>query len=368
MIGSIGLSYLDIDYYKIRELSIMSIDQVIWQIIDHGRDQHIPDPSVIMSSGRGLYLKWYYETTQPGYLMMPRWDKLQHRLWEIYKDFGADRHAIDAARVLRVENTLNLKSGTPCRVIWPDGPEIRKYGFEFLFREVMPVEREALRQRRKERLQNRKVQTAKEEPIRQRGLVYKSSDELNWLRLEDLRKLVAIRGPVPIGQRDTFLFLAVCFSCWTLGFKGLQEEIAGLAQEFCPSLSLKEARTYAGSAIRRWKQSKQGEKIEYKGKLRDPRYIYKNSTLIELLEITEEEQKYMRVIISKEEVRRRRRVKDEQVRRAAGKQIRVDYLSGAARRQIEIEQRLRRGYKASVIAKELGIHRSWIYKIAKKCR
>ncbi|MFH5911704.1 DNA-binding response regulator, partial [Clostridium perfringens] len=41
---------------------------------------------------------------------------------------------------------------------------------------------------------------------------------------------------------------------------------------------------------------------------KNKQYKYKNETLIELLEITEEEQKYMTIIISKEEYKRRDRV------------------------------------------------------------
>ncbi|MGU8435564.1 hypothetical protein ACV3RS_16640 [Clostridium perfringens] len=40
---------------------------------------------------------------------------------------------------------------------------------------------------------------------------------------------------------------------------------------------------------------------------KNKQYKYKNETLIELLEITDEEQKYMTIIISKEEYKRRDR-------------------------------------------------------------
>src|SRR5699024_3983762 len=44
---------------------------------------------------------------------------------------------------------------------------------------------------------------------------------------------------------------------------------------------------------------------------KNKQYKYKNETLIELLEITEEEQKYMIIIISKEEYKRRKRIRNK---------------------------------------------------------
>ena len=49
---------------------------------------------------------------------------------------------------------------------------------------------------------------------------------------------------------------------------------------------------------------------------KNKQYKYKNETLIELLEITEEEQKYMTIIISKEEYKRRENIRGKKLPRA----------------------------------------------------
>ncbi|MGU8479149.1 DNA-binding response regulator, partial [Clostridium perfringens] len=77
---------------------------------------------------------------------------------------------------------------------------------------------------------------------------------------------------------------------------------------------------------------------------KNKQYKYKNETLIELLEITEEEQKYMTIIISKEEYKRRDRVyqkkKYQEQLKAQGKLTKKDRIS---QRREKIKDLLREG-------------------------
>ena len=60
-------------------------------------DEGIPAASLIVSSGRGLYLKWLFETPIPQ-SALPRWNAVQCELVERLQGFGADPMAKDASR------------------------------------------------------------------------------------------------------------------------------------------------------------------------------------------------------------------------------------------------------------------------------
>ena len=76
------------------------------------------------------------------------------------------------------------------------------------------------------------------------------------------------------------------------------EDVLELNKEFIQPLSEKELIRATGSAEKVFKSN-------------DKQYKYKNETLIELLEISEYEQTHMKIIISKEEYKRRHRVREK---------------------------------------------------------
>ena len=99
-------------------------------------DNRIPAPSLVIDSGRGIYLKWLLDPPL-GYKSMPRWQRMQDFLNEALSEYGADRLACDAARVLRIPGTINSTSGTVVSVIG-GYDRIVKYDFEYLEREYLP--------------------------------------------------------------------------------------------------------------------------------------------------------------------------------------------------------------------------------------
>jgi hypothetical protein len=65
----------------------------------------MPEPTLAISSGRGLYLLWLHSPIPRAAL--PRWTACQHELYEVLRLHGTDRAALAAARVLRVVGTLH---------------------------------------------------------------------------------------------------------------------------------------------------------------------------------------------------------------------------------------------------------------------
>jgi hypothetical protein len=102
------------------------------------------------------------------------------------------------------------------------------------------------------------------------------------------------RGPSPVLQRELYA-LAHQAGGWTEGH----------------------TRSKLQTVFRTAYAAARGEKVQYAGVEVDPRYRFKNQTIIELLEITADEEREMKTIISDEERRRRdRRRKNPEIRAA----------------------------------------------------
>jgi len=84
------------------------------------RSAGIPEPSLVICSGRGLYLVWLHSPV--GWEELVRWQDCQYRIWRVLKPLGADPKARDAARVLRVTGTTNSKNGALVYALRGVGP------------------------------------------------------------------------------------------------------------------------------------------------------------------------------------------------------------------------------------------------------
>ena len=105
-IKSLNALYTDIDCYK----HGFTPEQVIFTLEQDYFDRVIPCPTFIIKSGRGLYLIWKIYQGEDR-KALPIWQKVQEYLYEKLKLFGADRQALDAARVLRVPGSVHSETG-----------------------------------------------------------------------------------------------------------------------------------------------------------------------------------------------------------------------------------------------------------------
>ena len=90
-----GALAVDVDFYKIaalRDSHPLGVLEDCRVALERAR---IPQPSIAIASGRGLYLLWLHEPVPRQAL--PRWNACQKELWQVLKPLGADRGALDAA-------------------------------------------------------------------------------------------------------------------------------------------------------------------------------------------------------------------------------------------------------------------------------
>lgn len=373
-LARVGLLFVDIDPGHATHLDG---DQWAMRCLMACQDEGVPTPSLIVYSGCGVHLKWLLDRPVPR-AALPRWNHAQKSLVKRLKHIGADPGARDASRVLRLTGTINTKVNRVCQIVWedrdPKDGELIRYAFDVLFDEVSDMPRrdlEAQREARELAREDRQKRRSNLKVIKggKYGLRRLSDRQLAWDRLEDLRSLASMRAENIEGQRMLFLF-------WTMNFLGLSAPIkAGhlhyearvLAKEIAPGWSYKDCDL--GTVFRKAVAHANGEKIEFNGREYSPLYTPRNETLIDLLSITEAEQRLLKTIISKEEAARRHAERERMRRRLAGMAERAEYLAQMAstteqRRQAVLELRSR-GLSQRAIAREMGITQQRVSKLLK---
>ena len=364
-LARIGLLFTDLDTYNVPELRDLTPEHLTELALRECVSVGLPEPSVIVFSGRGLQLKWLLQHPLPR-PALPRWNRCQAEVVSRLRSIGSDMAARDASRVLRLVNTVNSKSREICRVtyIHADGAGLpAQYSFDSLADRVLPFTREQLAQLRIER----EAEWAARQELRRierdswgetSGLQRFSGRQLAWHRLEDLRTLARIRYPngiVDEGWRMKFLFWALNFLLLAGATCAAQIPYEGraLAREFSPGWTEyndSELSTLYSKA----KLMEAGKTVTFNGKEYPPIYTPTNSTLISYFKITDAEQESLTTIISKDEAARRHRAREEQRRRAAGAVKRSVYLGAAVSKREQAHALRARGLSVREIAAEMS--------------
>ena len=267
-IKELNFVYIDLDYYKTKYTK----EQVIMNLESNYFNKIIPATNYIIDSGRGLALLWNINKVPSQAL--PLWKAIQEYLYHQLKEFGADRQALDATRVLRVPGSINSKSKTVVSII-------DEYDYIYDLREIQKEYLPELKPKEKKKGRPKKV-----------NYVYRERS-LYFARIQDITKLCELREYDLRGHREIILFLYRYYLCsFTEDVQKALEDVLELNSMFRYPLKENEVIRATMSA----------EKC-YLDKNKE--YKYKNDTLIELLEITEYEETKMSTIISKNEYKRR---------------------------------------------------------------
>ena len=310
--------FVDLDYYK-TEHAEAHPQHVLSLALEALQDERLPPPSFAVASGRGLALVWLHRAVPRAAL--PRWRACQQVLWHTLRHLGADRLASDAARVLRLVGTRNSRSSTLVEGLTAPG---EPWDFDQLADEILPLQRAELVALRLVRAHKRAAGQGTPTPAR-----WFDSAGLWELRLAELQRLREHRwlGTLPDGQRDAWMLLAGVATSYLVPGPMVRREIVALADEVTGGhWRERETISRMSAVIARAEQAARGEKVEYRGRLVDPRYRFRTSTIVEALDITESEMRAcgFRHLVSPEMRRDHHRADEEQRRRMAGTVPRQD--------------------------------------------
>ncbi len=361
----LGALWVDLDYHKVyeyRDVHPLGVLDDVLVALDRAR---MPAPTLAIFSGRGLYVVWLH--TPVPRLVTPRWNAAQKELWKVLEPFGADSGALDAARVLRIPGTLNSKSGAVVERIAPVG---EVWAFEDLLDEILPLGDEEVAEVRDIRVARAAKKPSERLVTPPKGFTPGTLWTGRFYDLHKLREMRFVGGKLPPGQRDPWMLIAATSLSWFVVPDAVEREIKYLsrrAADWSDSESVQ--RTHA--VLKRAGMAARGEKIEWppgSGQMVDPRYRYKNSTIIDLLEITPDEERDMDVLISSDERMRRDRERKERERREAGMVSRAEYLDLANRNRSEVHRMTLDGMSVKEISEALKLSKIRVKEIRRENR
>ncbi|WP_226897981.1 helix-turn-helix domain-containing protein [Paraclostridium bifermentans] len=322
--------YIDIDCYN----SKYTKDAVQYFLEHDLYGYKIPRPNYLIDSGRGLY---YIVLIKPVPSMaLPLWYAVQRYLFNTLKEFGADANALDPTRVLRIVGSMNSKSGTSVKVL-------DEFDYEYSLREIQEEYLPEINPNKKK---------SKGRPKKIVSLFTEYS--LYYSRLMDISKICELRNYDVEGHREVILFLYRYYSaCFTEDAEEALRRALELNSMFTKPLPENEVIRDTKSATK-----------AYENKL----YKYTNTKLIQILDITLDEQQYLKTIISgKEKYRRcaedkkaKQRAKRRNEKGLTNKQQELEDL------RLEIGKLNKEGLNNTQISKKLNIDRSKVRRLLKK--
>ena len=355
----INVVWVELDTYNVPSLREYSPEGLSHLVLDYCQEHQIPLPSLVLFSGQGLHVKWLLDKPIPRQAL-PRWNAVQRHLSKKFELFGADFKGIDASRVLRLEQTVNTKSREVCRILWTqqgnDGPA--DYDFDLLADEILPFTRDQLTEIR-DKAAARGIEPKHFERRTGRGIF--TAETLHWTRIEDLREIARIRGWTngnPDGQRYPFIFYGAISLSWLVPPVHWYREIEALARQFAPGWPTNKIREHVPRVYMDFKQERVID-----GQGQESKFRYTNQKIMDQLQVTPDEERHLKVLISQDEKRRRQREAKERQRRAQGMAKREEYEARARERREKALDLRQRGLSFNQIATELGTSRRHIIRL-----
>ncbi|MCU5364636.1 hypothetical protein OCD85_27385 [Bacillus pacificus] len=352
--------YSDIDDYKVIDggYTYEQIMEVINKLVE---EKKMPRPTALLKA-HGWQPLWKHSPIP--FFREFEWKKMQSLILSELKSIGADPAATDAVRYLRANNSIH--GGTNERVkmyVFTDD----FYSFDDLYKTyIRPTERPKPH-KKKEYKKAGKI-TQGNYPL-WRKFKWGSPQQIRSLhitRLMDLEKLVLeLRGGCITGNREYVCFL---YRYWHLCSHGDEKSAICAMLDFYHSFATVNVPYSDHDLIRRTNSAE----TAWNNWLKDSKdgYNYSNEKLIEVFDITPEEQKEMETIIGDKEHQFRNTKYVTQKRRNNGVKERAEYEMGKQEKIEAITNALKENPKAKnkEIAEVTGIKFETVKSYAKSIR
>lgn len=287
--------YADIDTYRDPSWTVMSPEEQAVRLLDLCGKGSLENPTAVVFSGRGLQAFWVFKKAVPAQAHS-RWQHGQKGLLNRLEALGVpvDHAAQDVSRVLRIPGSRNSKSGEDCRIICFE-PN-RTYQFSGICDAFAPLPRAEIKKRARKDKTLRRVT---------RPSSYAAA------AFEDLKTLFSLRGKMPEGMRQNALLIAASLGllAGVIVPETLDVWLDSLGAVIDPEFPV----DHTAFSTLRTKALKDAKHLfkEYKGKLVKNVYTYRCETVINLLKITAEEQKSLKVLRTERRKKKVRRSREE---------------------------------------------------------
>lgn len=304
--------FVDIDNHDVEKISDFEYDSLLFTLQNDYFGTKIPEPSMIMRTGRGIQL--YFLINNAPKQLINIWNKVENLILEEFKNFDilgykVDPGVKDVVRVLRLEGSTNTKSNTVTTLDY-ENSSYKTNTIAELFESYFPLyvtgaekqKYEAKREAIKQKRETKKVTKTTKIIDMNRTLF-----SLNRTRLWDLNTLWNNRDGNFKNMRNKFLFL---FSYFSFLNKNDETLILDKLKYFRDNFIIEEDKisdAQLNSTLKltkekadNWKNTK--SKTTEVG---NNYYVFKNETIIKWLNISSLEQEKMKSIIGKEEKNKR---------------------------------------------------------------
>lgn len=328
--------FCDIDCVK----HDIPIKQAFKELIHMWLNNIIPEPSMVINSGRGLHVYWHldncFASTKNKTSFVPTYQALLNRFAQKLSFLGADFKSAEPSRVLGVPGTINLKSMTKREIIYPILDSIKENILHY--KEV----RYKIINLANTYLQKREYRE-KNITFEKRQVVFNQLT-LAYTRMRDYKTLIDMRNKMQFleGYRNQLLFNYGLENIdYTKSKENLYTSLLDINLSFYKSLDERELKGIIKSL----------EKTKFKK--------IKNQTIIEQLEISKSEQSHMRTLIEREiKVARYVEKKKQAIRNEEGLTSREQ--SKEEHKNIILESYYIQNLKQKEIAKKLQITESLV--------
>ena len=334
--------YIDLDIKKYSKLeTINKVNRLVKRKV-------IPQPTMIVDSGRGLHIYWRIYNAP--YQALYTWQQIEDYLYYKLKNLGSDLKATDGARILRIPNTINSRNNEECKILFLD---------ENIIYSMYDLRKNYLGYKKTKPKEKYQIEFEETKKITKNISYFFNSYTLHSARAKDLQTLCRLRNYNVIGYRNMIIH---CYAYWlalTIRDKEeVEKKVIELNNAFTEPLkdneilnTIKCIYKAVDKFILYENHVREGKRIKVKkGSMDKYGYWYKNSTLIERLDITEKEQEHLSSIISRKEKYRRNKDNIIEYQKEYGK-IKRRNENGLTKRQQQKEDTV----KAVKKYKELGM-------------
>lgn len=338
--------YIDLD------LKEYTKSEAFYQIYLKSAQEKIPKPSMIIDSGRGLHCYWAIDHAPKGALYT--WQELEDYFYKQLKDIGADIKATDSARLMRLPSTINSRNNQTCCILEDNKIKYSMYD---------------LREKYLNYVKEDKPKTSKTYKKTNVKNLF-NSYTLHLARAQDIETLARLRNYNVVGYRNSLTHL---FSYWKGIYIRDDQELYNVVDEFNDKLKAPLKQTEIRAIVRSTQRAiekfidyeqgvRSGDKKRVSKAMRERGgYWYTNKRLIDMLDITDQEQKHLKTIISKDEKLRRQKAAKRNARRnenglTSREQKKLDNIKA-------VKELSKKNLTQKQIAKELGITQQYVSSI-----